>query len=76
MYVLQEARRTGIGRAILVRLEEEASKLGYETLFLETGNRQHPAMGLYESYGFTWIPPFGPYVNDPICICYFKRMMV
>ena len=75
MYVLQEARRAGIGHAILVRLEQEASKLGYETLLLETGNRQHPAMSLYESYGFTRIPPFGPYVKDPICVCYSKRVL-
>jgi len=73
MYVLRQARRTGIARGILVRLEEEACRFGYETLLLETGNRQHPAMALYESYGFTRIPPFGPYVNDPITVCYSKR---
>jgi putative acetyltransferase len=75
MYVLPQARRTGIARAILVRLEEEARHFGYETLLLETGNRQRPAMSLYESYGFTRIPPFGPYVNDPISVCYSKRVV-
>jgi putative acetyltransferase len=74
MYVLSQARRTGIARGILVRLEEEACRLGYETLLLETGNRQHPAMSLYESYGFSRISPFGPYVNDPISVCYSKRV--
>jgi GNAT superfamily N-acetyltransferase len=73
MYVLRQARRTGIARAILVRLEEEACRFGYETLLIETGNRQHPAMSFYESYGFTRIPPFGPYVNDPTSVCYSKR---
>jgi GNAT superfamily N-acetyltransferase len=29
MYVLSSARRSGIGRALLARLEEEADKLGY-----------------------------------------------
>jgi GNAT superfamily N-acetyltransferase len=75
MYVLYQARRTGIARDILVRLEKEASRLGYETLLLETGNRQHPAMSLYESYGFTRIPPFGSYINDPICVCYCKTVV-
>jgi GNAT superfamily N-acetyltransferase len=75
MYVLRQARRTGIARAILVRLEEEASRLGYETLLVETGNRQGPAMSLYESYGFTRILPFGPYVNDPVSVCYSKRVV-
>jgi GNAT superfamily N-acetyltransferase len=74
MYVLGRARRLGIARAVLVRLEQEASRLGYETLLLETGDRQHPAMSLYESYGFTRIPPFGPYVNDPTSVCYSKRV--
>jgi GNAT superfamily N-acetyltransferase len=74
MYVLRQVRRTGIARGILVRLEEEASRLGYETLLLETGNRQHAAMSLYESYGFTRIPPFGPYVNDSTSVCYSKRV--
>jgi GNAT superfamily N-acetyltransferase len=75
MYVLRQSRRTGIARSILVRPEEEASRLGYETLLLETGNRQHAAMSLYESYGFTRIPPFGPYVSDPICVCYSKTVV-
>jgi Acetyltransferase (GNAT) domain len=72
MYVLSSARRSGIGRALLVRLEEEADKLGYTLLKLQTGNRQLPAMALYESYGFIRIPPFGAYVNDPISVCYAK----
>ncbi len=39
---------------------------------LETGNRQLPAMALYESYGFVRIPPFSDYVNDPTSVCYEK----
>jgi putative acetyltransferase len=74
MYVLSSARRAGIGRALLVRLEEEAGKLGYTSLKLQTGNRQLPAMALYESYGFTRIPPFGAYVDDPISVCYAKTV--
>jgi GNAT superfamily N-acetyltransferase len=75
MYVLKEARRAGIGRAILARLEEEAPRLGYSSLLLETGNRQGPAMSLYESYGFIRIPAFGQHVNDPISVCYSKRVV-
>jgi putative acetyltransferase len=74
MYVLASARRGGIGRALLARLEKEAGKLGYTLLKLETGNRQHAAMALYESFGFTRIPPFGRYVNDPISVCYAKKV--
>jgi putative acetyltransferase len=74
MYVLSSVRRAGIGRALLVRLEEEADKLGYTLLKLQTGNRQRAAMALYESYGFTRIPRFGAHVNDPISVCYAKKV--
>jgi putative acetyltransferase len=74
LYVLPSARRVGIGRALLVRLEKEADKLGYTLLKLETGNRQHAAMALYESYGFTRIPPFGAHVNDPTSVCCAKKI--
>jgi putative acetyltransferase len=74
IYVLSSARRAGIGRALLIRLEREADKLGYTLLKLETGNRQHAAMALYESYGFTRIPPFGAYINDPISVCFAKKI--
>jgi putative acetyltransferase len=53
MYLLRRARRAGTGRAILIQLENEASRLGYEMLLLETGNRQQPAMALYEAHRFT-----------------------
>jgi putative acetyltransferase len=75
MYVLAQARRIGIARAVLVRLERAASDLGYKTLLLETGNRQQPARSLYHSYGFTRIPPFGAYANDPTSVCYSKRVV-
>lgn len=72
MYVLKEYRRHGVARMILEALEQEAVRLQYRRMRLETGNRQFPAMRLYEAYGFTRIPPFGPYVNDPISVCYEK----
>ena len=74
VYVLKPARRGGIARAILLQLEKEASRIGYETLLLETGNRQHPAIALYKAYGFRRIPRFGPYVNDPVSVCFTKRV--
>jgi putative acetyltransferase len=74
MYVLRFHRRLGIARALLAHLESAAKPLGYTMLRLETGNRQHPAMALYESYGFSRIPAFGEYANDPTSICYEKTI--
>lgn len=74
MYVVRSARRAGVGRALLIHLEQTARDLGFKVMRLETGNRQHPAMALYESSGFARIPPFGDYVNDPTSVCYEKRL--
>ena len=72
MYVLKDYRRHGLARMILDALEREAARLGYTVMRLETGNRQTAAMRLYQSQGFRTILPFGPYVNDPISVCYEK----
>jgi len=73
MFVVERARRRGLARTMLDALEQAAIDLGYDTLLLETGFRQQAAMALYESAGFTRIPPFGPYVGDPTSVCYAKR---
>ena len=72
MYVDPAARRRGIGRIILEALEAEARKLAASRIVLETGERQRAALGLYESRGFTRIPPFGEYENSPLSICMEK----
>jgi GNAT superfamily N-acetyltransferase len=74
MYVLGTYRRQGLARAILSHLHVEARRLGYTRMRLETGNRQTPAISLYEHYGFSWIEPFGNYVHDPTSVCYELRI--
>ena len=60
-------RRRGAGRAILVRIIEEARSRGYARLSLETGAHENflPAQRLYESFGFSYCGPFGSYEPDP-----------
>jgi len=72
MFVLASSRRHGFARAILNTLEEYASTFGFSVLRLETGNRQLPAIALYESHGFRRVPPFGAYANDPTSVCFEK----
>jgi GNAT superfamily N-acetyltransferase len=72
MYVREQARRTGLGRAMLTRLEEEAWRLGFTRLVLETGNRQPEAIRLYQTHGYTQIPLFGQYVTSGTSVCYQK----
>jgi len=74
MYVLKGSRRAGIARKMLAALEASAAQMGYRVMRLETGNRQRPAMALYESFGFEQIAPFGEHVGDPTSVCYERRV--
>jgi putative acetyltransferase len=60
-------RRKGVARAMLAHIIDEATKRRYHRLSLETGSMQafEPAQKLYETFGFTYCPPFGDYVEDP-----------
>jgi len=74
VFVAPSVRRRGIGRRLLVGLEGKAIKLGYTIIRLETGNRQPEAIALYESCGFRRIEPYGCHVDDPLSICFEKRL--
>jgi putative acetyltransferase len=74
MYVLREHRRNRVGYAVLSHLAMEARRLGYETLRLETGNKQAAAAALYEAFGFRRIAPFGIYESDPTSVCFELRL--
>jgi putative acetyltransferase len=71
MRVAPAYRGKGVGRAILLRLLEEAGSRGYTRVSLETGRPEpfQPAQGLYRAHGFTECPPFGNYVSDDFSMC-------
>jgi GNAT superfamily N-acetyltransferase len=74
MYTAPSARRRGVSRALLGRLEAEATRLGYRRLQLETGQRQPEAIALYESAGYVPIPNYGQYADDELSLCYAKDL--
>ena len=74
MYTAPAARRRGVSRAILERLEEVAAELGYEHLQLETGTEQPEALALYESHGWHRIAPYGRYKDSPSSVCFGKHL--
>jgi putative acetyltransferase len=67
MFVVPEARRRGIGQAILAAIEQALCGR-VSVLRLETGTKQSPAIRLYESAGFCRRGPFGSYRDDPLSI--------
>ena len=74
MYVRPAFRRQGFATRLLDHLGAFAATHGIDTLRLETGIHQHEAIVLYERYGFYRIPPFPPYFDDPVSLCYEKRI--
>jgi ribosomal protein S18 acetylase RimI-like enzyme len=74
MYVRPQFRGLGLARLMLDRLGVHAQEHGISVLRLETGIHQAEAIGLYERYGFQRIPPFGDYFEDPVSLCYEKRL--
>jgi putative acetyltransferase len=74
MYARDRFRGLGFGRLMLEHLAEYTRAQGITVLRLETGIHQHAAIGLYERMGFYRIPPFGPYTDDPLSLCYEKRL--
>ena len=60
-------RRQGVAKAMLTHIVREAEQRKYHRLSLETGSMETflPARELYESFGFSYCPPFGDYTQDP-----------
>jgi ribosomal protein S18 acetylase RimI-like enzyme len=63
LYVRPEARGRGLARQLIDRLCDEAKRLGYAELRLDTLPMMGDAQALYEAYGFVDI---APYYETPI----------
>ncbi len=74
MYVKPEARRLGIGAAILHELERLSMNEGRTLVRLETGIHQPEALGLYRRAGYVARGPFGDYPPDPVSVFMEKRL--
>ena len=72
MFVDPEHRGQGIASRILSELEAWAKEEGYGRSVLETGNRQHEAIRLYERTGYERIPNYGQYAGVESSICMAK----
>jgi GNAT superfamily N-acetyltransferase len=75
MYVRPQFRGLGYGRLLLDHLADYARAHRVGLLRLETGIHQAAAIRLYERMGIQRVPPFAPYFEDPLSLCYEKRIM-
>ncbi len=76
MFVRPQFRGLGLAQLMLDHLAAYCQQYGAHVLRLETGIYQTEAIRLYERYGFVRIPPFGDYFEDPVSLCYEKRLDV
>ena len=73
MFVAEEFRELGIGRALAARIILDAKQAGYRAMRLDTSKRQAEAIRLYERAGFREI---GAYYTLPAdlgdWLCFFE----
>lgn len=58
MYVSSRARGKGLGKLLLQKCVEEAKKIGFEKMYIETMPELSIAIEMYKKNGFTFIPGF------------------
>lgn len=75
MYVPPEYRGQKIAASILAELEKWAAELKHSFAVLETGNKQHEAIRLYQKSGYFIIENYGPYKDMPDSICMHKKLV-
>jgi GNAT superfamily N-acetyltransferase len=74
MFVRRPFRGRGLSRTLLAAVEDQAGRLGYRRILLETGRAQPEAVGLYRSSGYDQIPGFGLYADEPGNLCFAKDL--
>jgi GNAT superfamily N-acetyltransferase len=74
MYVSPDARRCGVGRAILRALEQSAEEQGRKTIVLQTGVRQVDAVALVHAAGYMPIDDLGFYRDAPGARCFGRDL--
>jgi putative acetyltransferase len=67
MHTAQQARRKGVGSAMLRNIISSAHSHGILRLSLETGSWEYfqPAVALYRKHGFVDCQPFADHAPDP-----------
>ncbi|QYN16591.1 GNAT family N-acetyltransferase [Amycolatopsis sp. DSM 110486] len=75
MYVVESARGKGFARVMLAELERTAVAAGRLRAVLETGTEQPEAIALYGSSGYTRIPGYGVYKDEPDNRCFGKNLV-
>ena len=74
MYVKDAYRGKGVATKILTELEKWSVELSYLKCVLETGIKQHEAIGLYKKNNYKIIPNYGQYADKENSFCFEKQI--
>ncbi len=65
VYVEPAFRRRGLAQVVVDAVEADAAQAGVRLLVLNTGPEQPEALALYAALGYTAVPGFGIYADEP-----------
>ena len=74
LYVAKQGRGLGVGKALVAAILQEAERLGYREIKLDTLPHMAPAIALYRSFGFVAIAPYGSFPY-PGLICLGRALI-
>ena len=74
MFVKPDFRGKGIAKYLLQELENKGKEMGYDKIWLETGDRQPEAIDLYKKAGYSRIPNYGIYKENLHSNCFEKLL--
>lgn len=74
LYLADEAKGKGLGRALTVYVENKARELGYKRIYLETHSNLKAAIRLYEKMGYRPIPRPDSVVHGTMDRFYIKSL--
>jgi DNA-binding MarR family transcriptional regulator len=72
MWVAEEVRGLGVGRRLLAALEDEARRLGFRAVRLETNRALGEAIGMYRKAGYREVAPFN---EEPYAHHWFEKRL-
>lgn len=72
MFVVPEARGSGVADVLLAAMEDAVRTEGAARVVIHTGDRQGAALRFYDRHGYTPIDVFEPYRSVTYSLCFEK----
>lgn len=74
LWVEPEHRGHGHSRVMMRAAEQECRRVGATRMILETGTEQPEAIALYQALGWSAMPPYGEYKDEPDSRCFARPL--